>query len=249
MFKIIGACFVVGLCLSGYYYKSNAGELSAKQILENVDNVLYAPKDKDMKVRFVLVDKNGKESYRDLIVLEKGSDNRFMKFTAPADQKGIGFLSLPNDVMYLYLPAFGKTRRIASHIKNTRFAGTDLSFENLESQRYSLKWEPTLIRQDESFYYLSLLPKTDTKTEYSKQVVTVRKDNFYPVRIEFYDKSQNLYKVMLRGRVEKVGSYWESKESVMEDVKAKHKTKLIILDAKFDTGISDDKFTERYLMQ
>jgi outer membrane lipoprotein-sorting protein len=244
--RIAALAAVSFMLTSGVCYSQ---ELTAEKILSNVDNVLYAPKDKDMKVRFVLIDKNGKESIRDLITLEKGADKRLMKFTSPADQKNIGFLSLPGDVMYLYLPAFGKTRRIAAHIKNTKFAGTDLTYENLESQRYSEKWNPTLTTQDESFYHLSLLPKPENKTEYSKELVTVRKDNFYPVKIEFYDKSGNLSKIMTRGKLEKVNNYWESKESVMEDVKSNHKTKLLLLEAKFDTGISDEKFTERYLMQ
>jgi len=35
----------------------------------------------------------------------------------------------------------------------------------------------------------------------------------------------------------------------MEDLKAKHKTKMILLDVKFDSGLSDEIFTERYLIR
>jgi len=59
------------------------------------------------------------------------------RFTAPASQAGIAFLSLPNDVMYMYLPAFGKERRIASSAKNQNFAGTDFSYDDMESVPFS----------------------------------------------------------------------------------------------------------------
>jgi outer membrane lipoprotein-sorting protein len=224
--------------------------LTAIEIMQRVDDVLYAPKDKQLQMKFVLIDKSGKESVRELSAMEKGADRRLMKFIAPADQKGIAFLSLPNDVMYLYLPAFGKTRRIASHVKNTKFAGTDLTYENLEAKRFSPEWDPKLLGSDGEFYSIEQTPKPNKITEYSKLRVTVRKDNFYPVKVEYYDKAGNLYKIMSRNKVEKVGEkYWDSRESIMEDLKAQHKTKLIIVEEKFDTGISDDAFTERAMMQ
>jgi len=46
--------------------------------------------------------------------------------------------------------------------------------------------------------------------------------------------------------IEKVGK-WISKESEMGDLKAKHKTKMILEDVKFDSGLSNERFTERYL--
>jgi hypothetical protein len=35
----------------------------------------------------------------------------------------------------------------------------------------------------------------------------------------------------------------------MEDLKTRHKTKLLLLEAKYNITIPDDRFTERYLMQ
>src|SRR5262245_13058727 len=47
-----------------------------------------------------------------LIVRIKG-DKRLTQFTAPADMKGTKVLVLSSTQMYVYLPAFGKVRRIA----------------------------------------------------------------------------------------------------------------------------------------
>ena len=222
-------------------------EPSASQILEKVDNIVDAPKDQDLKMKLILIDKTGKEEVREMSMLQKGSDKRMVKFLSPASQKGISFLSLPDDIMYLYLPAFKKVRRIASHIKNTKFAGTDFTYEDMEAKRYSEKYVPELLKRDENHYILQLKPKKDVKTDYSKLIMWVRADNFYPTKIEHYDRGNNLCKVMTREKIEKVGEYWISKESEMEDLKAKHKTKMIIVDVKFDSKLSDEIFTERYL--
>lgn len=221
--------------------------LTASQILGKVDEVENAPSDQTMKMKIILVDKEGKEKIRDVINYKKGANKSIAKFLSPADQKGIGFLSLPNDVMYIYLPAFKKTRRIASHIKNNKFAGTDFTYEDMEAKKLSEKWIPELLKTEDNHYVLELKPKETTKTDYSKQIIWARTDNFVSTKIEFYDKKGKLCKIMTRDKIEQINGYWVAKESQMEDLKEKHKTKILLEDVKFDSGLSDDIFTERYL--
>ncbi len=227
----------------------NAEELTltASQILEKCDDVINAPTDQDLRIKLILIDKKGKEKMREMSMLQKGNDKRMVKFLSPADQRGIAFLSLPDDIMYLYLPAFKKIRRIASHVKNTKFAGSDFTYEDMEAIRYSKKYIPELLKKEENHYVLQLKPREGVKTDYSKLVMWVRMDNFYPTKIEHYNKGDKLYKIMISKKIEKVNGYWISKEYEMEDLKAEHKTRMMILDVKFDSGLSDDKFTKRYL--
>jgi hypothetical protein len=83
---------------------------SAADIVKKMDQVVYSPKNMKGKNKIILIDKNGKEEVREAIVNQLGNNKRLMRFTAPASQAGISVLSLPNDVMYLYLPAYGKER-------------------------------------------------------------------------------------------------------------------------------------------
>ncbi len=238
--------FIVFLAVVLLFNMSFA-QLTAIEILKKVDEVTYAPKDQFYKSKVTLIDKNGRESYREALMYQKGAHKRLVKFTEPADIRGIGFLSLPDDVNYVYLPAFKKSRRIASHIKNQNFAGTDFTYEDMEALTYSEKWKPELLRKDESHYVLNLTPREGRESEYSRLVMYVRVDNFYPEKIEYYDKAGNLYKVLTRRRIEKVGNYWVAFETEMKDVKKEHTTRMVLEDVKFDTNLSDDIFTLRNL--
>jgi len=244
---ILTNLFVLVIMVFAYTGWAEQDQLTAPQILEKVDDVINAPKDQDLSIKLILIDKNGNEKVREMNMLQKGSDQRLVKFLSPADQKGIAFLSLPDDVMYLYLPAFKKVRRIASHIKNTKFAGTDFSYEDMEAIRYSEKYIPTLHNTEEEYFVLQLIPKKGVKTDYSKLIMWIRADNFYPAKIEHYDKGNKLYKIMLRENIEKVDGYWISRETEMEDLKAEHKTKMIIEEVKFNSLFPSDRFTKRYL--
>jgi hypothetical protein len=51
----------------------NAEELTltASQILEKVDDVINAPKDQDLRIKLILIDKKGKEKIREMSMLQK----------------------------------------------------------------------------------------------------------------------------------------------------------------------------------
>jgi len=197
----------------------------------------------------VLTDKDGAQKTREMMMLQKGRDRRLVRFIGPADQRGISFLSLPGDLQYLYLPAFKKVRRIATSVKNTSFAGTDFTYEDLEAVRMSARWTATFKSREPESTIMELTPKPGAPTDYSRQLVTVRNDSFYPVRVEFYDKSGALSKVLVRGQLKQMKGYWVSMDTTMEDVRKHHTTRMLVSDLTLDTGIGDEKFTERYLSQ
>ncbi|HFE64876.1 MAG TPA: outer membrane lipoprotein-sorting protein [Caldithrix sp.] len=219
----------------------------AQSIIEKADSVVNAPKDQKATMKMVLVDKKGNEKVRETQFLQKGDEKRIMRFTAPADQKGIAFLGLPDDIQYLYMPAFHKVRRIASHVKNTKFAGTDFTYDDLSSFEYAEDYNAKLLSEDEQHWVMELIPKADVKKDYGKLKMWVRKDNYYPEKIEHYDKGGNLWKVMERRQITKIGNYWISKEMEMKDLKQQHSTKMLLENMEFDIGLSDKLFTQRYL--
>ena len=237
------------LCLAGAAVPAPAQDstLTPAQMLDKVDDAINGPKDQSYTVHLVLIGADGAQKTREMIMLQKGRDKRLVRFTEPADQRGIAFLSLPGDIQYLYLPAFNKVRRIASHVKNSNFAGTDFTYEDLEAAKWSDKWVAAVKSRDQETTILELTPKPGMTTGYSKQLVTVRNDIFYPVRIEIYDRSGTLFKVLVRGDLKQVQGYWVSMDSTMEDLKKQHTTRMLVSDLKIDTGMGDDKFTERYL--
>lgn len=223
------------------------GSLTAVQIVDKMDQVINAPNDQDFTVKLVLVDKNGSTKERIMNMKQKGSDKRYVKFLSPADQRGIAFLSLPNDVMYIYLPSYAKVRRIASHVKNSSFAGTDFTYEDMEAIRFSQKYNAQLLREENNSFVVQLVPKPGIQSDYSKLIMWIRRDIFFPVKVEMYDRGGKLYKLMTRTKIEKVNGYWVSKEAEMKNLKAGKSSKMIFQEIKFDSGLSNSIFTKQYL--
>jgi outer membrane lipoprotein-sorting protein len=230
--------------VAGTLFSANAQD--ATTILKKMDNVMYSPKDQSGKNKIILIDKAGKQEIREATIQQKGTAQRMFRFMAPASQAGIAVLSLPNDVMYLYLPAFGKERRIATSAKNQNFAGTDFSYDDMESKPYSDKYTPKLLKTEGNVFVLELTPKG--QSDYSKLIVNINKTNYYPESMEYYDKGNTKIKDA-KYTFKKVGNYWNASEIEMTDLKKNHKTKMQMSDVKYDTGLSDDDFSVRKLKQ
>jgi outer membrane lipoprotein-sorting protein len=215
-------------------------------LLKRVDEVMFSAKDMTAKNTITLIDKNNKSDVRVATIKQKGTDRRIFRFISPASQAGIAVLSLPNDVMYVYLPAFGKERRIASSAKNQSFAGTDFTYEDMEAVKYTDKYTPKFLREEGGLMVLELTPKV--KSDYLKVILFSNKAQGYPEKMEYYDRAGKKVKESVY-TFKKIGKYWNAETIEMTDLRKSHKTRLSMSDVKYDTGLSDDEFTVRKLKE
>lgn len=228
--------------------QAQAQEMTAQEILEKTDEVSMSAQDQHSLSTMTLTDKDGDEKVRKTEMFERNSeDMRLVRFLSPADQKGISFLTLPDDKMYVYMPAFKKIRTIASHVKNENFAGTDFSYDDMSSASFSDEYDPELLETTDEYYVLKLVPKPESEKDYGYLKVWIRKDIFFTVKTEYYDKGGNLWKIMERRQIEQIKDYWFALEIEMTDVKKNHSTKSVTDEIEVDTGIEDSVFTQRNL--
>ena len=127
---------------------------TAETLLQNMDNLMSAPKDKQGIVEMTLTNKSEKEKVREAIMMQKGKDKKLYRYTKPESQAGIATLSLPDDIMWMYMPAFGKPKKISLLAKSQSFNGTDFSYEDMDSKAYSERYIPTIQKSDSDQTYL-----------------------------------------------------------------------------------------------
>ncbi len=220
---------------------------NGSDILKKVDAVMYASQDMTAVNKIELTNRSGQKDYREATVAQKGTSYRIFRFTQPASQAGISVLSLPGDIMYLYMPAFGKVRRVSSSIKNQNFAGTDFSYDDMEAKPFLEKYEPKFLREEAGLYYLELIPRSD-RSAYSKVILSVNRKDYFPVQMTYYDKGNHEVKVADYKFV-KIGKYWNAEQITMKDLKKQHTTALTMTKVKYDNGLTNDDFTVRKLEQ
>jgi outer membrane lipoprotein-sorting protein len=219
---------------------TKASGQDAAAILYKMDQIGFSPKDKQGKVAIILIDKSGKEKAREAMMYQKGPDKKLYRYTKPESQAGIATLTLPNSVMWLYMPAFGKPKKISMLTKDSAFNNTDFSYEDMATTPFADRFIPELVETRADVFILILQPKAD-KSNYSKILVRVNKIHGYAEFMEYYDVTGKKFKEATYS-YEKVGQYWNAKEVVMKDLEKNHSTKILITDVKFNQGLSDDLF-------
>jgi len=105
---------------------------------------------------------------------------------------------------------------------------------------YLDRYTPTLLETTSTSYLLELIPREE-KSGYSKLIITLNKEFFYPDNIEYFDRGGKKMKVA-RYKYERVGKYWNAKEVMMKTIKNEHSTRIEILSVAFDQDLEDSIF-------
>jgi outer membrane lipoprotein-sorting protein len=219
---------------------ANTAAQDATAILKKMDYITIAPKDKEGKVSMILIDKTGNEKIREAQMFQKGPQKKLYRYTKPESQAGIATLTLSDSVMWLYLPALGKPKRISTLSKDFTFNNTDFSFEDMATTPYADRFTPEILESSEYCYLLKLIPKSG-KSNYSKIIAKINKAIGYVESMDIYDlKGKKIKEAVYK--YEKIGKYWHASEVIMKDLTKNHSTKILVTDVKFDQGLSDNLF-------
>ena len=234
---------------------SSAQELSVDEIIKKANEVsYYAGKDGRADVKMSIVDKRGDIRIREFSILRLDVQNRDQKFyvyfKAPADVRKMAFLvwkhADKDDDRWLWLPALSLVKRIAPGDKRTSFVGSDFLYEDV-SGRGIREDKHDLIERTDTQYLVRNEPKNPKSVEFSYYNVWIDKSTFLPRKAEYYDKNGKLYRTVEAVKIENVEGHPTVVESVASDLKAGSSTKNVFSNIKYDVGLKERIFTERFL--
>jgi hypothetical protein len=221
--------------------------------------------DSESDATFKLVNQAGEERVRKthgLSKLIKGTtDNmQLVRFVSPPDVKGTTSLTIEHsdkdDDLWIYLPALKKVRRLVASNKKDSFVGTDFSYGDVIGYKVE-DWTHKMLRSEAvdgaDCYVIESLPAKPSVMEesgYSKRVGWVRKDNFVPVKGEFYGEDGELLRTFSAGDVMEVdhaNKKFRPMRLETKNVQTGHKTIITFDNFKSLVGVKDEVFTPRYM--
>ena len=205
------------------------------------------------EVHLLLIDKKGKEQERAIKIwaLQGKKDKSLTRFTKPKKVAGVGFLVVAEgggSQRWLYMPKSKKTRMIAEGDKDKPFMGTDFTYYDLSPHDIENESFDAVVDGEAGghpCYVVRGRSKTPEKSLYGDVVKYVRKDNWVPIKVEFYDKKKELLKVSHVLDLKKVAGNWTPMKVEMHNVQSNHKT--VMTKVEYDTDIPDRYFTKTHL--
>ena len=254
--KVIITLFAISmLVIGGLGTVVMAEEITGEDILEKVDEKMDS-ETRDFILDMTIVNENGQKRDRKITIKTKGEDKGLVKFLEPGNVKDTALLTVEeNDEenMWLYLPALGNVKKIASHNKNGSFMGTDFTYNDIDmvgGSNYEDDYDSELIGEEkingDLCYKLSTTPIKDS-IDYSEMKMWVRKEDYMPLKLEFYDQDGELHKIMKNENYTDIDSHLTPEKIVMEDVQKGTKTILELSEVQYNIELNDQIFTTRYL--
>lgn len=239
---------LASLCLSLTIW-TPAFAADATTTLKGVDEALNRWKDQFFSYEMIDVQSGRGERKLALDVYMKG-EKRVTAFTAPADVKGTRVLIKSDTQMYVYLPAYKKVRRIASHMTAQGFMGTAYSQDDLAVSTYADKYDVTMLEQGEGTAKLELKVKGARDVAYPKIHMTVDTKRMLPTEMTYFDDKGTKLKTEARTDYQCKGNICVPFTMKMTDhTSPGHETRLVTKEWKLDTGLKDRIFSRRYLQR
>lgn len=182
-----------------------------------------------------------------LEVLGDGDKSK-IEFLWPADVKGTRMLTWAHkrddDDQWLYLPAIKRTKRISSSNKSGSFMGSEFSYEDLGSQEVE-KFTHTFLEDttlgDREVWKMKRVP-ADARSGYARQLLWIDKQYMNPLKIEYYDRKNELLKTSALSGYERFDRLWRVGKIAMVNHQTKKRSELVWKSRSLHVELDEDDF-------
>lgn len=252
MKRIFWLLMMIGL-LSGTGFGQ---ELTADEIVAKANMASYYAGDNGKSdVVMTITDSQGRERKREFRILrldvEDGGEQKFyVYFQKPADVSKMVFMVwkhlAKDDDRWLYLPALDLVRRIAASDKRSSFVGSHFVYEDVSGRSTDADVHE-LVETTQDRYVIKNTPKDMNGVDFATYAVWIDRENFMPMKIEYYDHTEKLLRQIETLEVDNIQGYPTVTKSVAKDFVRGGETVNEFTNVEYDIGLTEDIFEERYL--
>jgi len=253
--KLVAALMAVAAALLGG--ATSAAELTDADEIVRQANLAsyYAGADGRAEVRMRIVDSQGRDQRRQFTILRRnvapGGDQQFLVvFSRPSDVRGTVYLVKKHvdrdDDRWLYLPGLDLVKRISAGDKRTSFVGSDYFYEDV-SGRNPADDSHELTETTDAQYVLTHVPHDPSTVEFASYVTWIDRGTLLPMKIEYLNKSGDVYRRIEVQQVETVQGYPTVARSRVSNLETDGYTDMQFGFVAYDVGIPEDVFGERSL--
>lgn len=242
--------------------QTGSAPLSVDAIVEKTNCVAYYQgRDGRAQVSMRITDSQGRTRERRFTILRRdeqppdddtvcGEQKFYVYFQRPADVNKTVFMVWKHtdrdDDRWLYLPALDLVKRIAASDERTSFVGSNFFYEDV-SGRGIAEDVHKLVETTKTYYVLNNTPKHPEAVEFSSFTMWVHRQTFIPVKIEYFDKQGESYRIYEALKVETISGYPTVTQARMRDLRTQGETVITYTGVTYNLGLPADIFSERYL--
>ena len=251
MSEKITLVFSILILASGLYSQ----ELTGRDIIQKVNDLINVETSYSKSKMTITTTSGQKRTFiSESWTKDKGEKN-LVRYLEPVRVKDQAILMLNNaDDIWMFFPRTQRVRKLATHAKKQKMQGSDFSYEDMGSgETFINDFEAERLEDEQKqgfdCYKVKLTRKPGNDISYVQMIIWVRKDNFVPVVIDYYDEDapERVLKTLIQSDIKVIDGIPTAMKFVMIDKNNNSQTEMEILDVKYNIELDDRMFTERNL--
>jgi hypothetical protein len=198
-----------------------------------------------------------KRAVREVLYASDWQDKVHILFSLPAEDAGLGFLTWRHadaqDEMWLFMPGYDTVRRLPL-TNRQKLAGTNLSYEDVRelagerTEQFTYKTVATEPIDGRATTVIVATPRAGTNTAYASRKLWIDTERLFPLKVEFYDAKEQLWKVLSNSDVQPVApDVYRATITEMRDLRLNESTVTLIAKREVGLDIPARVFTQDYL--
>ncbi len=185
-------------------------------------------------------------------VMHQDGERRLIQILEPADVNGMGILIQDARTMYVYVPEFDETRRVATHARQQSFLGSDFAFDDMAMSRLAPHYKAEIESETDDVVVLKLTAREDADPDYPKLKLHVCKKTVQMKKQEYYDDEGRHARTQTRSRMRTFESEDYGVQSFLimtNHLNNDHRSELTMTGFRANHDISPRVFTRRTLVR
>lgn len=182
-------------------------------------------------------------------MVTKNLEKQLIRFLQPGDVAGMKILMEKADEIYVYSPEFQKVRRIAAHMKNQGFNGSEFAPEDMVMAKLSPLFDATLVGKTGNETQLNLTRKAGADISFPKLEVFIDSSVGGITRIHYFDEAGNHTRTQLREEWKPFDDGKIPTRIRMKNLKTTDETVINLSEIDVKTPVDEGIFSRRTLMR
>jgi outer membrane lipoprotein-sorting protein len=246
--RIIKLIFLLPVIFLTIQYNTHlfAADLTGKEIVKRADDLMRG---NSLEGRYNMTVTTPDWSRKlELDVWESSRTKTFIRILSPAKEAGTTTLRIKEN-MWNYIPNVERTIKIPPSMMLQPWMGSDFANDDLVKESSIVDdYDHTIIAEEdiagEHSYKIQMIPKPGAGVVWGKIIYCIRKDDFVPLREEYYKENGELIKVLEYSGIKKMSdrsipTIWKMTPLKKEG----HNTVIEVVNVVYDAAIDETIFS------
>ncbi|TVQ37620.1 MAG: outer membrane lipoprotein-sorting protein [Spirochaetaceae bacterium] len=223
---------------------ASAQSRSAEQVMREVD-AQRGPETARSRMTMRIYNRLDADSHdREIRLLSysRGVSDSLIEFVSPRSIAGLRVLDLDGAIR-VFFPSTGRVRNIggAGRRGSVGGVGGDFSYEDMGGSGFMNDYHQFRMQEETASRWVIAAVPRDADSQYSRLVFHVNRENFVPVRIDYFENGTQV-KRLEASRVQKIEGRNVATHLVMFNMQEDSRTEIRMHDVEWDVPLSADLF-------